>query len=297
MYFLAYPLRIAHISDLHFSKISLSPKMFFSKRWFGNLNLIFFRRNLYNPKNAFLLPEFLSNERVSHIVITGDMTTTSLEKEYMLAKELIDELQSANMTTYLIPGNHDHYTKQTCNDRIFYQYFPKQFSNFLPEWNLEDHRITVEHLVDNFYLIGLDTTKAATLLDSTGVFSEELERSLERVLQELPKDSRVIVANHFPLFTQEHNRRIMRRATALQQLIKRFPSIICYLHGHTHRRCLADLRKSDYPIIMDSGSFSHQKHGSFHILELHPDILQIYIYGINQQNGSFILHSHEQFRL
>ena len=133
---MGYPLRIAHISDLHFSKISFSPKIFFSKRWFGNLNLIFFRRNLYNPKNAFLLPEFLSNEKVSHIVMTGDMTTTSLEKEYLLAKELVDEFESVNMTTYLIPGNHDHYTKKTCNDRIFYRYFPTQFSNFLPEWNL-----------------------------------------------------------------------------------------------------------------------------------------------------------------
>ena len=79
-------IRIAHISDLHFSKFSLSPAQFFSKQWLGNMNLLFNRSNQYLNERPFsLIPEF-KDKGITHVIISGDLTTTSTPQEYKIAK-------------------------------------------------------------------------------------------------------------------------------------------------------------------------------------------------------------------
>jgi len=272
------PLRIAQISDIHFSKIVINPFQIFSKRFIGNLNLLFFRRKLHDGNRVFTLPLLLKELGVTHVIITGDLTTTSFEKEFLLARRFINELEAVDLSTYLIPGNHDHYTKRAYKKKIFYRYFPKQFSNSFPLFNLEKHGVTADYLGNNIYLVGMDTTLATSAYYSTGYFSATVEESLTTLLQQLPKNSRIILANHFPLFQHENPRRVMNRADALQKLVKEFPSIQIYLHGHTHRRCLADLRPSSFPLILDSGSVSHETLGSFHVMDLSEKDLGIQVY-------------------
>ncbi|MFI0478727.1 MAG: hypothetical protein ACH349_06395, partial [Candidatus Rhabdochlamydia sp.] len=61
----------------------------------------------------------------------------------------------------------------------------------------------------------------------------------------------------------------LKRSEALCDLIKKFPQVNLYLHGHTHRHCIADLRQSGLPIILDSGSIIEKKTGSWNLIELH----------------------------
>ncbi len=258
--------RLAHISDLHFSQVSWNPLQFFSKRWVGNWNLILRRKREFNPEVLLdALIEKLLSEQVHGVVISGDLSCTSLEKEFLQASNFIDKLRSAALEVIVLPGNHDHYTKSAYKNEVFYQFFQQPLS--LPGFSLKKNRIFVKHLDGAWWFIGMDTALPTSLFSCHGNFSEQIELQLEKALSQLPEDAYVIIANHFPIFTQEHESRHLQRDDALKALMKRHPKIKLYLHGHTHRHCIADLRNAQLPIILDSGSVTHKTRGSWNLLE------------------------------
>lgn len=272
------PLRIAHISDLHFSKITLNPVQFFSKRWLGNLNLICFRKKSFQHDRLNPLIDFLKNSLVKHVVITGDLTTTSLQKEYIAAADFLSILRNCGFQTFTLPGNHDHYTKTAYRKKQFYNFFNTRFSHEqepLHHYNLKEHGVTAKKLSDKWWLILMDTALATSLQSSQGLFSPNVENHLTKLLSLIPSDRRIILANHFPLFNNESERKALLRRESLQDLIRQFPNIVLYLHGHTHRQSIADLRKSGLPIILDSGSTTNLSRGSGYILDIHDTHLDV----------------------
>ena len=86
-------MKLAHISDLHFSKFCFSPLQLLSKRWLGSANMLVGRQRTYVNKKPFTLPDLLKKEGVSHVLITGDLTTTSRASEFLIAKRLTSELE------------------------------------------------------------------------------------------------------------------------------------------------------------------------------------------------------------
>jgi len=264
-------LRIAHISDLHYSKTSWNPLQFFSKRWIGNLNLLLSRKKEYEHQRLLSLPEFFKNASVSHVLITGDLSTTSLEQEFDLAADFISSLKAAGLSVLTIPGNHDQYTKKVYRDSLFYQFFDASFSgkNQLEQkWNLKEHKVAIKQLNDNWKLVLLDTAIATPFYSSRGLFSLEAEKNLEAALSEIALDQNVLLANHFPFFEGDSDRTTLLRSEHLRALVKRFSQIKIYLHGHTHRHCIADLRSSGYPIVLDSGSTPHRSKGAINLIEI-----------------------------
>lgn len=259
-------MRIAHISDLHFSKISKGLGQFFSKAWLGNLNLLLRRSYDYSSKQPYALIKQLKKENVTDVIISGDLTTTSSKIEFTLAKQFTDHLQSEDLNLYLIPGNHDHYTKQAYRHQIFYQYFPKKHSSDLP-YNLLDHGVTAKKLTSGWWLVLMDTTLATSLTSSNGYFSKQTETHLSNLLEKIPKQEKILLVNHFPFFQHDKPKRRLKRGLALETILQNHPSIQLYLHGHTHRKCVADLRQNKLPIILDSGSASY-RHGSWNLLDL-----------------------------
>jgi 3',5'-cyclic AMP phosphodiesterase CpdA len=264
--------RLAHISDLHFSTSTFGLSQFFSKRWIGNLNLLLSRKKDYLTERLFSLPALFQELKVTHVVISGDLSTTSLEKEFTLASDFIHAIRAADIEVFAIPGNHDHYTKQASRKKLFYKFFE---ASYTPEnqtavfgFNLKDHRVTARQIDQKLWLVALDTALATPLVSSRGLFSEEMEANLEELLSQIPTDHRVLMLNHFPLFHHETPRKILLRADALRAQIQRFPQVKVYLHGHTHRHCIADLRASNHPLILDSGSTTHKEQGSWNLLDI-----------------------------
>lgn len=248
-------MRIAQISDLHFTRTSWNPLRLFSKRMLGNLNWLFFRRDRFLGKPLALLPALFQELKVDLILVGGDMTTTALESEFEAAQEFIKEF---HCPCFSIPGNHDLYTKRSEKQRRFYRYFPQE--------HLQAKRLST-HLLDNgWHLICLDTALATPLYSSQGLFTQELEALLEAELQKIQGPA--LILNHYPFFPSGSTRHGLIRAEKLKALLEKYPKARLYLHGHTHRQIMADLRPSHLPVVLDAGSAAQ---GSWHLLELKND--------------------------
>jgi len=261
-------LRIAHISDLHFGTITYSPCQFFSKRWLGNCNLIFTRRKTHDANLLAPLPALFSKLKVDLVIVTGDLSTTGQEREFQKAAAYCDLFQERGIKLLFIPGNHDHYTKKDYLQKRFYQFFSNPTGD--DPFTLKDNQLEIRQLKNEWWYLAIDTVIPTHLLSSQGLFSEGLEGRLADLLSRLPKDRRVIFINHFPFFPFDNPRKKLKRGMALGNLLKQYPQVIFYLHGHTHRHCIADLRPSHFPIILDSGSASMVHHASFNLLDLSP---------------------------
>src|SRR5581483_3029689 len=218
--------RLAHISDLHFSKLTWSPSQFFSKRWLGNMNLALARKHTFDPGGlTSLLPVFLERN-IDAVLITGDLTSTSHEKEFALAQEFIETLRQEKFKVFTLPGNHDHYTRKAYKKKLFYEFFDASYTPLtdpVSSLSLKEDGLTGAYFGHNWWVIALDTALATSLLSSNGYFSAELEHKLEIALNDLPDDHNVILINHFPLFATESQRKSLLRREALKKLIERFP--------------------------------------------------------------------------
>src|SRR5262249_34277051 len=146
--------RLAHISDLHFSKLTAHPSQFFSKRWIGNLNLLLARKHAFDPQSLTTLLPLFHERAIDAVLITGDLTSTSHPKEFLLAKAFVDTLRSEKFQVFTLPGNHDHYTKNAYRQRRFYQFFDATYAAPL---NLREHGMTTMHLGHQWWLFALDT--------------------------------------------------------------------------------------------------------------------------------------------
>lgn len=265
--------KIAHLSDLHFSKIGFSLKSFFSKECIGNLNLLLHRKKTYRPVDVDGLIETFKQEHISHVLISGDLSTTSSCQEFTKAQEFLARLESERFKVFVIPGNHDNYTRYTEKHKLFYRYFldPEPYQGF----SLKSHKITAQYLGDQVWLVLIDTTKPAPVYKSTGTYTHEQDQHLRTLLQSFPKNDLVFIMNHFPLLDIEEPRRRLIGSMLLRQTLQDHPNVKLYLHGHTHKPSVQDYRGSHLPIISDSGSLSHIKKGGWNSLEIYPQSCQV----------------------
>lgn len=272
--------RIAHLSDLHVYRHTISPLQLFSKQWIGNLNVLLNRRfKFHRDARPDLLPLF-SELNVKYVVISGDMSCTSLPSEFSAAKQLVDSFLEAGMEVLIVPGNHDNYTKRAFKKKKFYRFFGEQGSDAgypFSQYNMAEHRVSVRRLGPRWWWVGLDTTVAAGMLRSNGVFDEELEARVGEVLAGLPKDDFVVMTNHFPL-TTTHPSHDMKRLKALRALLSRFPQTKLYLHGHVHRQGITDGRPAALPLLVNSGSCGLKRNASCNIIDLLPQSCRIQLY-------------------
>ena len=270
-------MRLAHISDLHFGVVSLNPLQFFSKRCLGNLNFLFNRKKKFSYDRLIELIDLFKKEKISHVVVTGDLSVTSRKAEFKMGQRFAQLLKSEGITLLIVPGNHDHYTRASERSKRFYRYFESKFSHDCPI-NLKDDRVTYTKLQEGLWLVALDTARATSLISSQGHFSEELEANLEKALAAIPQEDKVIVINHFPFFQNEPLKKQLVRGDALKALLLKHPNVLLYLHGHTHRQIIADLRESELPIISDCGSTPLINEGCCHLINLKTDSLNFDVY-------------------
>jgi 3',5'-cyclic AMP phosphodiesterase CpdA len=119
--------RVAHVSDLHV----LSPfgfewrKVLLNKRITGYANLLRQRGRVYRREYLGMVLSAAAKQ-ADHLVVTGDVTNLSLEREFEEARKLLDGVSRAVEVT-VVPGNHDVYLPTIHEQRRF----PHHFGSFL----------------------------------------------------------------------------------------------------------------------------------------------------------------------
>ena len=195
-----------------------------------------------------------------------------------MAKNLFQEIEKIGIKCFFVPGNHDHYTKQAQKEKLFYQYFENQSSSNLSGFSLKKDGVEAHLLKDGIWYIGLDTALATGYFSSNGTFSYKIETDLTQLLCQIPSSSKIILVNHFPFLDITSQRKTLKRKKALTALLKKHPNIILYLHGHTHKHAIEDLRKENLPIILDSGSAALNTVGRLNIITLNQTSCEIEVF-------------------
>lgn len=278
-------LRIAHFSDPHFSHITFNMGQFLSKRWLGNLNLMLFRKKAYQTAHLWHLPDLMESLEVEVLFLTGDLSSTSLDEEFEEGKKFVEAFRTKNLPIYTLPGNHDCYTKEAEH--------MQRFSHFFPSEGLKEKKVESVFLGKGWWYIGLDCAIAAPLFCAYGLFSESTERHLVEALLAIPSSDRVIIANHFPLFPAGRPRpkHDLKRAKDLQEVLKGFPNVKLYLHGHDHKYYIADHQHEGLPLVLNSGSCAHRPDGTFYLIDLYETecLIQRFLFRKERENFTWVI--------
>ena len=280
-------LKLVHLSDPHFSHITFNPNQLLTKRWIGNMNLLLFRRHAYQTEHLTHLPELFDSLDVEHVCITGDFSSLSSDSEFAAGKEFVD---SFSQPVYFLPGNHDCYIKEVEKIHRFYDFFPSE--------DLKNKRVEKKSLGKRWWWVGLDCALATPPFYSLGRFFPETERELERVLGEIPKEDRVIIGNHFPLYPSNRPMHDLDRAFELQEILKHHPQVKLYLHGHDHKYYIKDKRDEGLPLVFNSGSAAHKPDGTFYLFDLHDEecLVERFLFRKEKETFSWVIDWQKRFK-
>lgn len=276
-------MRIAQISDLHFTHTSWNPFQLCSKRIVGTLNWLLFRKKITSFDPLFTLPSLFKKLNVDLILCAGDLTSTSLTEEFEMARNFWNRF---NLPKIIIPGNHDQYTKRAHRQKLFYQYFQNSQPNIqhpLQFFTLENHGIEVHRLQPSWWCIALDTAVPNSFLLSSGLFSETLEQYLKEALGSIPSEDQILILNHFPFFENDEPSHHLLRGSALRSLLEKHPNVRFYLHGHSHRHTIADLRANHLPIILDGGCIVRKLQWTWNLIDWTDNDFSVHAYQWNGQ--------------
>ncbi len=285
-------LKVAHISDLHLFSSAFELADFFSKRMLGQLNYLLKRKKHFKGEQLFKLKELFEQEQVEYVLVSGDLSCSSLEAEFKLGRVLFHEMEKIGIKCFFVPGNHDHYTLDAQRKKLFYQYYENQAQNKL--FSLKNHGAEAFLLKENIWYIGLDTALPTGLLSSHGIFSHIEEKTLQEIFRKIPQNDKIILVNHFPFLDVTSYRKTLKRRKVLMSMLEQQKNVLFYLNGHTHKHAIEDLRKDNLPIVLDAGSSALNAVGRLNLIELKKNQAQIKVFAFRNQwkqikNKTFIL--------
>ena len=267
---------IIHISDLHFHSYPQKFSEFNAKRILGATNLLIRRAREFPLKRAKLLVEIIQKMEWDHLVISGDITQLSLEKEFSLAREILDPLLIKSERVTVIPGNHDRYINQHDGTDLFTKYFGEFFGK---------NEIHVSEINQKWVLVGWDSAHPNDLRTAAGTVKNITIQATEKLLQNFPDQTNFIVVNHYPLtfpedwkFDRSHE---LYNLVPVRNWILQNPQIRLYLHGHIHLNWVHRLPRDSAPellLVNSAASCSKLYNGqssSFHQIVLEDSKVKV----------------------
>ncbi len=221
--------RIAHLSDVHVWKWTFNPFRLLNKRAVGMASLLTGRARRFRLERLGALVEKVESIRPDHVLITGDLTTTSLPEEFDDALAALRPLLEPPERATVVPGNHDRYTGASARDRLF----DRAFGRFAAAEEFPWLRV----IADRTAVLGLDPTRPA--LSARGKIPAA-QLAAARALWENHRDDvdRLIVACHYPIdapkeFSEQLRSKVLEDADALARWLATLgPHVYCC--GHVH---------------------------------------------------------------
>lgn len=161
----------------------------------------------------------INQQRPDAVIFTGDTVQHGTPAEYARLRALLAPLQAP---LYPVPGNRDD--KDAFRSAFGEQPFWPRNGSFL-HYTVEDHAVR---------LIAIDSTSPG---ERKGVFCPARVEWLNSVLSEQPDRPTLLFIHHPPFDIGTHYIGGYRRpeeATAIAEVIRRFPHIKALLCGHVH---------------------------------------------------------------
>lgn len=227
------PYRLVQISDLHAWRVPLCPFSWLGKRSLGLGNLLL-RRARQFKRDAFPeLVKTLQEDGADHLVISGDLTTTSLSSEFAMVKDYFQPWLLDRSTATVIPGNHDRYTRPAYRHKLFEQHFGEFCENGCFPFQ--------KPLAPGLKLLGVDVS-VPRLISSRGEVSSAVVASTSQLLKEsVDRETRALVlVCHYPAEIppdHQHHDIWEHRLNHGSKLLDCFRAVsipVYWLHGHIH---------------------------------------------------------------
>lgn len=269
-------IKIAHISDLHFTNEQSFLRGFFdnqklfTKRHLGWINYNLKRRSEYNSFYKERLLNSLMVEDWDYVAITGDLTTLSLKKEFERALRFVTKL-SEKGTVLLTAGNHDRYVKKHKG----LDYIQKKFEIFWPNIYCPNKAFdnSILKLSESVVITELDMAIARPIYSSRGKINCDLNK-IGRYVKKHCKNKVKIAIGHYPAFLppNEHEGRMhsLENKRELQEFLVSHDFDL-YLHGHIHKNWIYKPEKKKPLICVNSGGSARDdgnERGSYHTIEI-----------------------------
>ena len=223
------PLTLIHFGDLHLWNIGWDGDPAF-KRLLGLANLIVRRGRKFPYAVAQALIERLGGEQADLVMFTGDLTTTSLRREFSVARQLLQPLiEQWGERLIAIPGNHDRYTPRAHQGRLFETLFG----------NLPGELPLALDLNERWTLAAFDCAVPRPI-SSRGHLNPQAIARLDALLAEQRRRGReLIVAGHYPLVYPDRHKpgweHVLPQREAVREVLQAH-GVRVYLHGHAHHR-------------------------------------------------------------
>ncbi len=221
-------MRLALIGDIHLFQTQVHPGRLFGKRLLGHTNLMLNRRFRFNHRVLEPLIDRVAALKPEMVLLSGDVTTTSLEDEFHDVARYLEPL-SKKLPTVIVPGNHDKYTFRSARKRRMDSHMGEILPETFPH---------IKRLSDRWQLLGLDSAEPQ-LFWSRGALGYEQMQATEAFIKSLSKDDAVVVLCHYPAKTPAgipHSwGHALAEAKPLHDMLVDSPARFVFMHGHIHK--------------------------------------------------------------
>jgi len=300
-------MRVAHFSDLHVLALDgVSALRFLNKRFTGWVNLKLKREHKHRPSHVRAIAREITQAKVDHVIITGDLTNLALEQEFEATRELLeDELHLHPNQVTVVPGNHDLYTRGALRSRRFTTFFKHYMESDLPELaaEIDIGYFPVVKLRGPVAIIGLSSAVPRPPLMASGQLGKKQLEALDRILQhEEVKKRMPIVALHHPILNPSSKvKTIVEGLWDAKELIAALKDVprALVLHGHLHKRMqrpVTDVAGDVLSVGATSASLDHDdehKMAGFNLYEVddNKEIVKLEAHVFNPKTNAFAIES------
>ncbi|MBF0350372.1 MAG: metallophosphoesterase [SAR324 cluster bacterium] len=268
-------LKLIHLSDLHCHDYPLQWHEWTMKRFLASGNLVLQRARKFPVARFQKLVSLVRTMDFDHLLITGDLTSLGLEREFEQARTLLESLLNVPEKVTIIPGNHDRYIGKNTDTDLFQKYFGEFFTV---------NTIRAIPLNDQWHLVGWDSTHPNDILTAAGTVRRSTILATEQYINRHSAASRYIIMNHYPVWFPDdhhvHDRHELYNLEPVRQWLLKQPQVRLYLHGHVHRNWFHRVARETEPLIVvnsaSSTAIPEPFHSSFHEIMIEDNQVQIH---------------------
>jgi 3',5'-cyclic AMP phosphodiesterase CpdA len=222
-------MRLALIGDIHHYRLDVHWRKLVGKRFLGQSNLWLNRRHRFNHGVLSPLIDRVEAIKPDHVLLTGDVTTTSLDDEFHDVAAFLKPL-SDKFPTLLVPGNHDRYTFSSNRnrriERLLEHLLPPRFPHFA-------------NVGGRWHVLALDGARPRVFM-ARGELGRNQIAAARQQIGALREEDGLIVMCHYPIgsppdalpLTYDHR---LADARPLAKLLQSCAARVVYVHGHIHR--------------------------------------------------------------